>query len=79
MSSDFQTISMDLLAPPFINTHPGSVYLDRCRNYNMVIGADGEGKKLISGVVILDPVRFVNPLPPNNPCIVRFDKPIEHV
>lgn len=45
----------------------------------MVIGADGEGKKLISGVVILDPVRFVNPLPPNNPCIVRFDKPIEHV
>ncbi len=40
MSSDFQTISMDLLAPPFINTHPGSVYLDRCRNYNMVIGAD---------------------------------------
>jgi hypothetical protein len=44
-----------------------------------VIGADGEGKKLISGVVIQDPTRFVNPLPPNNPAIVRFDKLIEHV
>jgi integrating conjugative element relaxase (TIGR03760 family) len=44
----------------------------------MVIGQSGEGKKLISGVVILDPARFVNPLPPRNPCIVRFDKPIEH-
>jgi len=42
-----------------------------------VIGADGGGKKLISGVVILDPTRFVNPLPPNNPAIVRFDKSIE--
>ena len=45
----------------------------------MVVGQDGEGKKLMSGVVILDPARFVNPLPPNNPCIVRFDKEIEHV
>lgn len=45
----------------------------------VVIGADGQGKKLISGVVILEPARFVNPVPPNNPCIVRFDKEIEHV
>ena len=44
----------------------------------VVIGADGQGKKLISGVIVLDPVQFVNPLPPNNPCIVRFDKPLEH-
>lgn len=29
------------LKPPFVNTNPGSVYLDRCRNYNMVIGAAG--------------------------------------
>jgi len=27
------------LVPPHVNTKPGSVYLDRCRNYNMVIGA----------------------------------------
>lgn len=40
MTIDFRTISDDLLRPPFINTRPGSVYLDRCRNYNMVIGAD---------------------------------------
>jgi hypothetical protein len=45
----------------------------------MVVGQDGQGKKLISGVIIQEPARFVNPLPPNNPCIVRFDKPIEHV
>lgn len=35
------TIDFDaLLLPPPINTRPGSVYLDRWRNYNMVIGAD---------------------------------------
>lgn len=28
------------LETPFVNLRPGSVYLDRCRNYNMVIGAD---------------------------------------
>ena len=43
-----------------------------------VIGADGQGKKLISGVVIIDPARFVNPLPANNPCIVRFEQALEH-
>ena len=43
-----------------------------------VIGADGQGKKLISGVVIVDPARFVNPLPANNPCIVRFEQALEH-
>jgi hypothetical protein len=43
-----------------------------------VIGADGQGKKLISGVVIVDPARFVNPLPTNNPCIVRFEQALEH-
>lgn len=43
-----------------------------------VIGADGQGKKLISGVVIVEPDRFVNPLPPNNPCIVRFEQALEH-
>jgi hypothetical protein len=37
---DFRAISEDLLQPPFINTRPGSAYLDRVRNYNMVIGAD---------------------------------------
>lgn len=40
MSIDFSAISDDLLEPPFINTRPGSAYLDRVRNYNMVIGAD---------------------------------------
>lgn len=40
MTADFRAISADLLNPPFINTHPGSAYLDRVRNYNMVIGAD---------------------------------------
>lgn len=44
----------------------------------LVVGQDGEGKKLISGVVIVEPERFVNPLPPNNPCIARFDKPLEN-
>jgi hypothetical protein len=34
------TFADDLLNPPFINTRPGSAYLDRVRNYNMVIGAD---------------------------------------
>lgn len=43
-----------------------------------VIGADGQGRKLISGVVIVDPSRFVNPLPENNPCIVRFEQQLEH-
>jgi predicted neuraminidase len=37
---DFETISADLLKPPVINTRPGSIYADRWRNYNMVIGAD---------------------------------------
>lgn len=37
---DFKTISNAVLEPPFLNTRPGSVYLDRNRNYNMVIGAD---------------------------------------
>jgi hypothetical protein len=37
---DFRAISQDLLRAPFINTRPGSAYLDRVRNYNMVIGAD---------------------------------------
>ena len=45
----------------------------------LVIGANGEGKKLISGVVILDPAQYVNPLPQVNPVIVRFEQPIEHV
>ncbi|CAH1689065.1 hypothetical protein CHELA1G11_20403 [Hyphomicrobiales bacterium] len=40
MTADFEAFSDDMLIPPFINTRPGSVYLDRCRNYNMVIGAD---------------------------------------
>lgn len=40
MTIDFRAISEDLLRPPFINTRPGSAYLDRVRNYNMVIGAD---------------------------------------
>ncbi len=43
-----------------------------------VIGADGQGRKLISGVVIVDPARFVNPLPAYNPCIVRFEQALEH-
>ena len=43
-----------------------------------VIGADGRGKKLISGVVIVEPDRYVNPLPPINPCIVRFEQTLEH-
>lgn len=38
--SAFESISAAVLTPPFINTRPGSVYLDRNRNYNMVIGAD---------------------------------------
>lgn len=40
MTTDFASISAAMLVPPFINTRPGSVYLDRTRNYNMVIGAD---------------------------------------
>jgi hypothetical protein len=43
----------------------------------LVAGHDGGGKKIISGVVILDPVRFVNPLPEINPSIVAFDKPLD--
>jgi integrating conjugative element relaxase (TIGR03760 family) len=43
----------------------------------VVVGLEGKGKHLISGVVIMDPVRFVNPLPPINPCVVLFEKPIE--
>jgi hypothetical protein len=38
--TDFRQISDATLVAPFINTHPGSLYLDRNRNYNMVIGAD---------------------------------------
>lgn len=37
-----------------------------------VVGYNGEGRKIISGVVITDPVRFVNPLPDNNPSITPF-------
>jgi hypothetical protein len=40
VTTNFRTISDELLKPPFINTRPGSAYLDRVRNYNMVIGAD---------------------------------------
>ncbi len=36
MSIDFDA----MLRPPPVNTRPGSVYLDRWRNYNMVIGAE---------------------------------------
>lgn len=43
----------------------------------IVAGHDGSGKKIISGVVILDPVRFVNPLPDINPSIVPFDKNLD--
>lgn len=40
MSTSFKGLSDDMLKPPFINTRPGSAYLDRVRNYNMVIGGD---------------------------------------
>lgn len=43
----------------------------------IVAGHDGSGKKIISGVVILDPARFVNPLPETNPSIVAFEKTLE--
>jgi integrating conjugative element relaxase (TIGR03760 family) len=42
-----------------------------------IIGLDGKGKNLISGVVIEDPSRFVNPLPPVNPVIRLFEKTID--
>ena len=34
-------------------------------------------RALIAGVVISSPERFVNPLPERNPCLVRFDRPLE--
>lgn len=40
MTTDFSEIADAMLVAPFVNTRPGSVYLDRRRNYNMVIGAD---------------------------------------
>ena len=43
----------------------------------IVAGHDGSGKKIISGVVILDPVRFVNPLPDVNPSIIPFEKNLD--
>lgn len=43
----------------------------------IVAGHDGSGKKIISGVVILDPVRFVNPLPDLNPSIIPFEKNLD--
>ena len=39
-----------------------------------IIGLDGKGRNIISGVVIEDPSRFVNPLPPVNPVIRVFEK-----
>jgi integrating conjugative element relaxase (TIGR03760 family) len=42
-----------------------------------IIGLDGKGKNLISGVVIEDPSRFVNPLPPVNPVIRLFEKTLD--
>ena len=39
-----------------------------------IIGLDGKGRNIISGVVIENPSRFVNPLPPVNPVIRVFEK-----
>jgi integrating conjugative element relaxase (TIGR03760 family) len=42
-----------------------------------VVGQDGNGTKIISTVVIKNPLDFINPVPEINPCIVKIDNPME--
>jgi len=42
-----------------------------------IIGMTGEGQNIISTVVIKDPSQFINPVPENNPCLVKIDNPLE--
>jgi len=42
-----------------------------------VVGQDGNGTKIISTVVIKNPLDFINPVPENNPCVVKIDNPME--
>lgn len=42
-----------------------------------IIGMTGGGQKIISTVVIKDPSQFINPVPENNPCLIKIDNPLE--
>ncbi len=41
-----------------------------------IVGMTGEGQKIISTVVIKNPSQFINPVPENNPCLVKIDNPL---